>query len=414
MNILIVHKGFPGQFKHLIPHLYSRGDNLAFINPSGNKIHLPKDISIAHYPYTLSRGNGTGVHPLALETETKVLRGEAVGNVANTLLKKGYIPDLIIAHPGWGEALFLKEIWPKTPQLHYVEFAYKKKGTDSDFPDRYAPKQIWTENARVLMKNANVLLNLESMTWGITPTEFQYSTLPTWAHSKTSIIHDGIDTAWASPKEKVQINIGSNLKLTEKDEIISFVNRTFEPYRGIHIFLEAISEVLKKRPSAHILLIGQDTPNVSYGRRREDGQGWLTALKKQLSSKIDWSRIHCLGKIPHIELINIFRITSAHVYLTYPFVLSWSMLEAMSCGALVIGSETAPVLEVIQHGKNGLIVPFADSNKLAKQLIQILNQPEDFTAMRFAARETIESNYKLEKCINEQIKIIDKVATTTI
>ena len=176
MKILLIHKGFPGQFKHLIPKLQERGDELSCINPFRSSNNHPKGIS--YYPYKVQRGNGEGVHPLALETESKVLRGEAVGQIADQLLCRGYNPDLILAHPGWGESLFIRDIWDRTPQLHYVEFAYQFKGADTDFPDRYSLTKSWQEQARVRMKNANVLINLQSMSWGLTPTAFQKSTLP--------------------------------------------------------------------------------------------------------------------------------------------------------------------------------------------------------------------------------------------
>ncbi len=412
MNILFIHKGFPGQFKHLVPKLKARGDQLTCIQPSNGKIKL-KDL-VNYYPYKLTRGNAEKIHYLALETESKVLRGEAVGIVANELKINGYKPDLIIAHPGWGEALFMNDIWPEIPELHYVEFAYRAKGADSDFTDKYALKQTWQEKARGRMKNASVLLNLQSMSWGVTPTTFQKSTLPQWAQNKTTIIHDGIDTEWAQPDPLSSLRLPNDLVLDPTNEIITFVNRTFEPYRGIHIFLEALIKVQKVRPNAHVLLIGEDTPKVSYGARRKDGKGWLTHLKEELGDSINWEKVHCLGKVPHKILRNIFQISTAHVYLTYPFVLSWSMLEAMSCGALVIGSNTEPVKEVIQHGKNGILFPFGDVEQLSEQLIKALSSPEKYKAIRKSARKTIEETYQLEKCLQEQLSLIDAVARKEI
>jgi len=412
MKLLLIHQGFPGQFKHLIPHLQDRGDEIAAISSPRTKAQIPS--GIAYHPYQLQRGNGKDTHFLALETESKVLRGEATAAVANQLRGLGYRPDLILAHPGWGEALFLGDIWTTVPQLHYVEFAYGAKGTDSDFHDRHALEQTWQEKARGRMKNANVLLNLQAMTWGITPTGFQHSTLPTWAQAKTSVIHDGINTSWACPNPNANLQLRGGLNFSASDEVITIVNRTFEPYRGIHVVLEALPAVLNACPRAHVLLVGQDTPKVSYGAQRTDERGWLTALRDELGDQLDWSRIHALGTVTHNTLRQIFRISSAHVYLTYPFVLSWSLLEAMSCGALVIGSSTAPVQEVIEHEINGLLVPFEDREELARQLIEVLRKPDKYSALRNAARATVIKRFELSECLKRQIALLDALANGVI
>jgi len=413
MRLLLIHQGFPGQFKHLIPQLQERGDAISAISLA--RRHTLGHIGVNYYTYQLDRGNGQDTHPLVLETESKVIRGEAVASIADKLHRqKGYTPDLILAHPGWGESLFLTEIWPKTPQLHYVEYAYQAEGTDSDFCDRFALDQTWREKARGHMKNANVLLNLQAMAWGITPTLFQHSTLPDWAKSKTSVIHDGINTKWACQDPSAKVRLTNGLILSNKDELITFVNRTFEPYRGIHVLIEALPAVLKARPNAQVLLVGQDTPKVSYGTHRTDGRGWLTALREELGDQLDWSRVHSLGKVPHDALRQIFRISSVHVYLTYPFVLSWSLLEAMSCEALVIGSATAPVQEVIKHGHNGLLVPFNDPDQLATQIIKVLSMPKKFSPLRKAARQTVIKHFELSDCLKQQIALIDAVADGSI
>jgi len=412
MKLLLIHQGFPGQFTHLIPKLRGRGDQITAISLPRPKAQIPQ--GVVYHPYQVERGNGQNTHPLALETESKVVRGEAVATVANRLKGEGYEPDLILAHPGWGEALFLADIWPRVPQLHYVEFAYKAKGTDSDFPDRYALEQTWEEKARGHMKNANVLLNLQAMTWGITPTGFQHSTLPSWAQTKTSVIHDGINTNWACPDPNAKLQLASGQSFSARDELITFVNRTFEPYRGIHVLLEALPAVLRARPKAHVLLVGQDTPKVSYGAHRTDGRGWLTALRQELGDQVDWSRVHTLGKVPHKALREIFRISSAHVYLTYPFVLSWSLLEAMSCAALVICSATAPVEEIVEHGRNGLLAPFSNSEALASLLIEALKNPDRYNRLRIAARQTVKKHYELQSCLDQQINLIDCIASGAI
>ena len=263
MKVLFLHQGFPGQFKHLVHRLRLRGDHISALLPY--KFHGRTPSWINSFFYSLTKGNGLDTHPLIIETESKVLRAEAVAKTAQKMLESGYVPDIIIAHPGWGESLFLGDIWPNTPQIHYVEFSYRKKGTDTDFLDKFNTKQDLFDNSRGRMKNANVLLNLDQMAAGITPTEFQHSTLPSWAQAKTHVIHDGIDTNWARPRKGISLRVGPHM-FNQHSELVTFVNRTYEPYRGIHIFIDSLQKVLRDRPNSYVLLVGQDTPNVSYGK----------------------------------------------------------------------------------------------------------------------------------------------------
>lgn len=407
MKLLCIHPTFPGQFKHLIPALLSRGDLIWAIRKPG-----PIDRSyVKHlkiHPYQLERGNGTDVHPLALETESKVLRGEAVAKVANDLRSQGLQPDLIIGHPGWGDLLFLADVWPDVPQLHYLEFFHGVPGTDHDIDDSLAMEITLQERQRTRMKNANLLLNLEQMDWGWTPTRFQHSVLPSWAQTRCSVIHDGIDINWLKPDHQAQLRLQDGRLLTYGDPVVTFINRTFEPYRGVHVFLESLALLQQRNPLAQAVLVGADTPNVSYGAQRNDGVGWLSALKIQLGDRLDWSRIHCLGTVPHSTLRHVYQISAAHVYLTYPFVLSWSLIEAMSCGCLVVGSDTAPVKELLVDQVNGFLVPFQDPTILADRLQLALTQPRQMQALRHGARKTA-LKYNVKISIDRQLDLVDFV-----
>ena len=413
MQILLIHQGFPGQFSHLIHALQARGDELWAI--SGPRAPQKIPAGVRYLPYQLQRGNGRDTLPLASELETKLIRGEAVAAVA-AQLAGGEItgapwrPDLILGHPGWGEMLFLADVWPDVPQLHYVEFFHGVPGTDNDFADRHANRQTWREKARARVKNTNLLANLEQMTAGLTPTHFQHSLLPAWAQAKTSVIHDGIDTAWLSPDPQASLQIPGGPLLRPGDPVVTFVNRTFEPYRGVHVFLEALALLQARHPTAQAVLVGSDSAKVSYGAHRSDGIGWLSALKQEMGPRLDWRRIHPLGPVPHAVLRQVYQVSSAHVYLSYPFVLSWSLLEAMSCGALVIGSDTAPVREVISHGHTGLLVPFGGAEALAASLLEVLQAPARFTAMGQQARSLVVSRYPLEACLGQRLALIDRIA----
>lgn len=418
MKILVIHQGFPGQFSHLIPTLQNRGDEIWTIGTPRTKGQIPSGVHFL--PYRPKQKNGNDTFPLASELETKVIRGEGVGGIAAKLAEGAvtgsqWVPDLIIGHPGWGEMLFLGDVWPEVPQLHYVEFFHGVPGTDNDFSDYYATPQTWKEKARARIKNANLITNLNQMKVGLCPTHFQHSLLPDWAQQKTKVIHDGINTAWLCPDSSVKLRIPANSNLRNEivldagDPVITFVNRTFEPYRGVHIFMESIAQLQARHPTVHTLMIGKDTPKVSYGASRSDERGWLTALREQMGNRLDWKRIHALGQVSHTTLRDIYRISSAHVYLTYPFVLSWSLLEAMSCEALVVCSETKPVKELIRHGENGLMVPFGDSNALANTLLKTLQHPESMRPIRKRARKHIQSNYELNDCLEKQLDLMNSL-----
>lgn len=411
MHILLIHIGFPGQFKHLVPKLLLRGYKLWAISKPRKETNYPTDVN--YHSYNLTRGNGTNTHPLCHELESKIIRGEAVARKALELKSKGFKPDLILGHPGWGEMLFLGDIWPQVPQLHYVEFFHGVPGTDNDFDGGINNSIDWWERARARMKNAQNLSSLNTMKVGLCPTYFQHRLLPQWAAERTHVIHDGIDCKSLKPNHITRLEVpkckdnANEILFKPGDPIITFINRTFEPYRGIHIFLEALIDLQSRDKKVQVILVGKNTPHVSYGKHREDGNGWLTALRKKHGDALDWNRIHALGTVSHKVLKCIYQVSAVHVYLSYPFVLSWSMLEAMSSGCLVVGSDTEPVREVIKHGQNGLLVPFKNAKELSNTLLWALKSQNKTNFMKFNARKTIQEKYELTTCLNKQLALIE-------
>ena len=412
MRILLVHQSYPGQFQHLEKVLVARGDSLTAI---GRETTPAGDPAVRRCGYRYTRGNTPGLPPLLLELETKVLRAGWAAELAEGLRADGYQPDLILAHPGWGEALFLGDVWPEVPQLHYLEFDYQA-GVDMHFDPEFPIPGTWQERARARMKAANTQLNLAAMTWGLTPTRFQWSTLPAGQRGRVSVIHDGIDLERLGPDPvaSLQLPDGTSLGGPDADPVLTMVNRTFEPYRGIHRLMRALPELQRRHPRLQVLLIGRDSPQVSYGPNRDDGRGWLAALREELGDQLDWSRIHAPGKLAYHQFVQAMQLSAAHVYFTYPFVLSWSLLEAMACGALVIGSATAPVQEVIEHGRNGLLVDFFDQEALVEAVSHTISQPGRYKTLRQAARRTVEERYELKTCLRRQLALIDAVASGVI
>ena len=415
MRILFVHQNFPGQYVHVLRRLSRLGGHQVIglgINEVEPLDGVPDDV--AYFRYSLSQGNGSGVHPLARETETKVIRAEGVARAASRLRDQGFDPDLICAHPGWGEAMFLSAVWPNTPVLCYQEFFYREHGFDAYFdPEFLDEKQNWEFAARIIMKNAYLQVTLEQAAWNVSPTCFQASSYPEHWRRKISVIHDGIDLQLARPNPSTApFQLPDGTVLEKGQPIVTFVNRRLEPYRGCHTFIRAIPELQRQHPEVRLVVIGK-TKGVSYGAKCPDGE-WSDRFLAEIEGQYDPSRVHFTGPLPYSQFIPLLQLSACHVYLTYPFVMSWSLLEAMGCGCAVVGSDTAPVREVIRHGQNGLLVDFFSSSDLAAAVVEILNDPERAAAFGLAARETVERNYELNACVTRQLALMDMVATRSI
>lgn len=369
---------------------------------------IPKSVNA--FNYHIHRGNTPNIHAWALETEAQVIRGEACARAAHTLREKGYMPELICAHPGWGESLFLREIWPRTPTLHYQEFYYQSRGFDLEFDPITQGEHNWEKAAQSGMKNAALQLALEASSWNVCPTEFQRSTFPSHWQESISVIHDGIDTARACPNPQAQpLVLPDGNKLLRGEPIITFVNRNLEPYRGCHTFIRAIPELQRRCPKARIVIVGETT-GVSYGAACPEGE-WKDLFLAEIEGNYNPSRVHFTGTLPYADFLHLLQLSQAHVYLTYPFVLSWSLLEAMSTQCAIVGSATAPVQEVIQHGHNGLLVHFFDHQALAESVADVLNNRKLAEELGRNARATILKDYSLEECVPRHLALMDMVAS---
>ena len=406
MNLLFIHQNFPGQFKHLAPALANAGHDVRALAIDG--AGLPQ-IPMVRYP--IGRGSTRDIHPLAADFETKLIRGDACAAAAVRMRQSGYKPDVIVANPGWGESLFLKDVWPDAKLLALLEFFYAVRGLDVNFDAEFAANDIGNA-ARVRTKNANLLLTMDAMDWGITPTQFQHSTMPRAYRERISVVFDGIDTQIVRPNTAATITVDGKT-LRAGDEVLTFVNRNLEPYRGYHQFMRALPRILRERPDATVLIVGGD--EVSYGPKAPEGHTWKQMFLDEVKADIDLNRVHFLGRIPYGAYLNVLQVSRCHVYLTYPFVLGWSCIEAMSAGCLVVGSATAPVEEVITHGKNGLLVDFFDHRALADRVIDALGQPLKYEHLRTAARAAAVERYDLAGiCLPQQLRLIERLAARTL
>jgi len=396
MNILFIHQNFPGQFRHIAQALVNAGGHQIMSLCSETAPGLP---GVQGIVYKTERKGTPGIHAYMSGPEAHVIRGQSVARALLALKQQGYKPDAIVAHMGWGEALFPKDIFPEVPLITFFEFFYQVSGADVGFDPEY-PIGL-DDHLRVRIKNITNLVSLEAADIGISPTAWQRSLYPQEYQAKIRLIHEGINTGIAIPDASAVVELASGLKLTRADEVITYVARNLEPYRGFHIFMRAADIILKRHPNCHILIVGGD--DVSYGKKLPEGETYRERMLKEVD--LDPARVHFVGKLPYQLYLNVLQISSVHIYLTYPFVLSWSMLEAMSAGCVVIGSATPPVQEVIQHGINGLLVDFFSPVQIADSVDSVLNDADQMQAIRVAARTTIIERYPLQKGIDAYLQV---------
>jgi glycosyltransferase involved in cell wall biosynthesis len=413
MRIMFVHQNFPGQYRHLAPYFAAdpRNQVVSIGEHKEDRVAALKEWKgLRHLTYPKPRGASATTHHYLHGFEASVRRGQAVARLAMELRNKdGFVPQVICAHCGWGESLFLKEIYPEARLLNYFEFFYRVRGSDIGFDPEFPPKA--DEMFSVPMRNATQLQSLAVSDWGISPTEWQRNQFPPFWRALLSVIHEGVDTRMVRPDPNAVLKLEQHkLELTRNDEVVTYLARNLEPYRGFHVFMRALPALLKRRPNARVLIVGGD--ETSYGRKPQGAENWREKMMKEVGAELDTARVHFLGKIPYPDFLRMLQISSAHVYLTVPFVLSWSMLEAMSAGCLIVGSRTPPVLEVMQDGINGLLVDFLSPSAVTERVIEALENQKDLAPLRKNARQTVIERFDLRKvCMPQQLALINMLAS---
>ena len=397
MRLLFVHQNFPGQYRHLAAHCAAaRGIEVAAIGEKANLLrHGARIPGVALMGYTLEPRTFAGSDA---PVQRALHRARAVAALAAELHRRGWRPDIVLAHIGWGEALFLKDVLPEAKLLLYSEFYYRAQGADTGFDPEFPPAPGSLPRLRVM--NAPLLMGLEASDWGQVPTRWQQRQFPPAYRPRMSVVHDGIDTDAARPGG------------TPEEDLITYVARNLEPYRGFHVFMRAIPEIQRRRPKARIVIVGGD--DVSYSPRLPAGETYRARLLRELEGRIDLSRVRFAGRLPYGEYLALLRRSSVHVYLTYPFVLSWSLLEAMASGCLVVGSRTAPVEEVIRDGHNGLLADFLCPQDVAQRVCAALAAGDQSAALREAARRTVLERYDLRRvCLPAQGRLLERLAAAS-
>jgi glycosyltransferase involved in cell wall biosynthesis len=407
MKILFIHQNFPGQYRHVASALADDPNNTVVAIGEGQNIGRLGHPRITEIGYKTPKPAGKETHHYLKSTEAGIRRGQQIIRVADRLQHQGFTPDIVCCHPAWGEGLFLRDIWPETPLLYFFEFFYRPTGLDTNFDPEFLSSRDSIYKTRI--RNTIHLQSLHQADHGVSPTHWQHSSLPAEYRDRVSVIFDGIDTGTVAPNPAAELKISEHLTLTKDDEVITFVNRNLEPYRGYHRFMRALPELMQQRPDAQFVVVGGD--GVSYGPAPPKGQSYKQIFLKEVEDRVDMSRLHFLGRVPYETFLSVLQISSVHVYLTYPFVLSWSLVEAMSAGCAIVASATPPVEEVIDHEKNGLLFNFFDTGTLVEQVCRVLEHPDRMANMRQAARETVIERYDLKQvCLPQQLALIERLA----
>lgn len=341
--------------------------------------------------WSTKRGTTEGILPAAVRAEADLIRGGAAAEAALSFKRSGLDPKLIIGHPGWGETTYMREIFPKARQIAYAEYYYRSEGGDVGFDPEFSPQN--PDNPHVLYaKNAGMAMAFAEADAIVSPTPFQASLLPEVFRARTHIIHEGVDTAAVKRHSSPKVTLGNGKVLDGSRPLVTLINRRFEPLRGFHIFMRALPKFMAAVPEADVLVIGADERG-GYGKPAEGKLTWGQQLFAEISDKVDRSRIHFVGRVAHPVMLEALSLSWAHVYYTYPFVLSWSCLEAMATECLVLGSDTPPVRDAITRGKDGILNDFFDVAALSGAMIEACRAPEKFVEMRKAARQTIEQRW---------------------
>lgn len=397
IDILFIHPNFPGQFQRLMQHLVAQpGYRLTAVRDSSQLTRQPIPPGVQVHSYTLPEDSKADAsHAWARTFNSAVQRAQVVAELLLRLKLEGYEPDLIYAHTGWGDTLYLKELFPEVPLVGLFEYFYHARGADVGF-DPGRPLAL-NDIFRVPMLNASLMLALEDCDHRLTPTQWQRSLFPETYRERIECLHEGVNTELVKPDPTASLSLPNGQLVKAGDEVLTYTCRGFEPYRGLEVFMKALPRILEQRPDCQVLMVG--STKHFYGPGPAGHETWLDKCMAELPQPLPADRVHFLGVLDYPSYLRVLQVSSAHVYMTYPFVLSWSMLEAMAAGCLVLASDTAPVREVIASELNGLLFPFFDEDALVETATRALANPESYRPLRAAAVTTIEKRYDFARVV---------------
>lgn len=389
-RILFIHQNFPGQYPHLARQFLAWKCDVKALAIGGKG--LP-GVDMRRYGMA-AKPVLPPADPLA-DVEIKTRRGLACAAAMRKLDAEGFKPDLILAHPGWGESLFCKDVWPDVPVVAFGEFYYGAEGSDHGFDPEFSKVTV-ESRIRLRLRNTALLHAYQAADLVICPTEWQRSCLPADVQHKVRVVFDGIDTAVVKPNPSATVRLGRVAKpVTQKDSVLTFINRNLEPYRGFHVFMRALPEIQKRNPGTRVVIVGENS--VSYGSPPRTHKTWREAMLAEVGAKLDTSRLHFVGRVNYADYLQLLQVSTCHVYMTYPFVLSWSCIEALAAGCRVVASDTRPVHDAIVDGENGLLFPFFDQQALTETVTRVLENPHAYDALAQRAVERARRDFDLER-----------------
>ncbi len=389
MKYLIVHDAAPGQFVHIYKHLLKDGDNdIIVASRKGSTLRLPVKQVVYDLPSDLSGPEiGAADKAIGLGLDLyRELKPIAIG---------GWAPDVILSHASRGASFFLKDLFPDARMISLFEWYYPMPS-----PADVTTGGVLRQKCRAAAAtNLPILRDFELMDAGYVPTEYQRSQFPKGWQSRLEVLHDGVDTNLYRPATGLTLEV-SGKRFKKGDEIVTYAGRGMEKTRGFLEFMGAAAKVQRIRPNLHVLIAGAD--RICYDGKKGPG------LKARAEEEIpfDKDRTHFVGLLPEPKFVSFLQISSLHVYLTRPFVLSWSMLNAMSVGVPVLGSDTEPVREVIRDGENGRLVDMDSADLLADTMDRMLGDRATSAALGKAGRATILEKYDLKKCLKRQLQLM--------
>ena len=392
MRLLLIHQNFPGQFRQLAPRWIERGHEVMALGRSSRGL-IAEGITLGMYAIedTDPQFNGSDPH-----LELALRRGLKVREACQQLRRQGWIADCVLFHSSWGEGLYLRDLFPQQRLVAYPELYGTAYAMGYGFDHSLGPP---TDALMLSMRHLNLMAEaaIADSDALICPTWHQRNSFPPHLRQRIQVIHEGVDLAKVFPNPKRWVVLGPDLAFRHGDPVVTFCSRHLEPLRGLPTFLRGLALLQRRHPSVRALVVGEN--GKGYGPASDHAGGHLGMLLEELQGQLDLDRVHFLGRVSYEELLGIFQVSAAHVYLTYPYVLSWSVLEAMACGAPLIGSAAPPVNEVIRHGENGLLVNFNSPEQLCAAMLQLLENPPLRAELGAAGRRCIERDYDLERCV---------------
>lgn len=400
MNFLFLHPNFPGQFLQLSRYLGATGRHrVMYLSKESNGSKLPGvQVAIHKKP----REATEGIHHYLRLAEEAVLEGQEVVKGIDALKRQAdFVPDVVVGHTGWGSTLYVKDLLPQVPLIGYFEWYYNSEGGDV----AYWPDETLTieDRCRIRTTNLHHLLNLQACDVRYAPTEWQRSQFPKEYRDSMQVVHEGVETTYYVPQKGRKFVLpAQKLDLSDCEELVTYLSRGMEPYRGFPQFMDAIRILLAARPKCHVVIAGSD--RACYGPQYSKDKTW-----KQMEIEkggYDESRVHFVGHLSREEYLMLLQASDVHVYLSRPFILSWSCLESMSAGCCLVGSATPGVQEAVEDGVNGLLANFRRPEHISARIEEALDDPELRERLGKAARESIIERYELSACLRKQLNMI--------